>query len=95
MSRYDIIVISASSWAKTSSLRLSTVTHFSKVVRAQYLGQQELVVFVLHVDISAGKRCVVCEIVADGADANTSHVLMILCRHIVRSRLNITCQQPT
>ena len=37
---------------------------------------------VLHDDISAGKRCVVGEIVADGADASSSHALMDPCRHI-------------
>ena len=38
---------------------------------------------VLHDDISTGKRCVAGEIVADGANANTSHGIMVLCRHIV------------
>ena len=38
---------------------------------------------VLHDDISTGKRCVAGESVADGASASTSHVLMVLCRHIV------------
>ena len=39
-------------------------------------------VFVLHDDISAGKRCVVGEIVYDGVDASTSHALMVVRRHI-------------
>ena len=38
--------------------------------------------FVLHGDISAGKRCVVGESVAGGANASKSHSLMVLCRHI-------------
>ena len=39
--------------------------------------------FVHHDDISAGKRCVVCSIVADGADASTSHALVVIYRYIV------------
>ena len=38
---------------------------------------------VLHDDISTRKRCVAGDIVADGADDNTSHGLMVLCRHLV------------
>ena len=38
--------------------------------------------FVFHGDISAGKRCVGVDIVANGANASTSHALMALCRHI-------------
>ena len=38
---------------------------------------------VLHDHISTGKRRVVGEIVADGADARTSQGLMVICRHVV------------
>ena len=37
----------------------------------------------MHDDISTGKRRVVGDIAADGADTSTSQGFMVLCRHIV------------